>query len=310
MQSSNLGRLLIVLAPVALVVGGVFVVYRLWACCRRPAESTEPCRDGAAGVLVAGGVVFIGLLVPVLVGGDHFEWFRFYQPVWPLLPVPVYFLGRLMLSTWGHHLPAKPYWRYIRSGVVMALILAGLAAVDREAWRGVGKARMVQEFVLARDGRELGALLTEVHADLPSVGSIAVGGVQYAYRGPVIDLMGLNNVEMARHPGDRRGIKNHAAFSAEVFYRQLPYITVPIVMQAEPDLDEAGWRRKLAFYVDHRWIIQPLKGLPKEERFRSLYTLAAVRLDRAGETRWLAGYYRNDYVETLRQAGQHVLVTL
>ena len=42
------------------------------------------------------------------------------------------------------------------------------------------------------------------------------------YEGPIVDLLGLNNVAMAHSPGERRGRKNHAAFNRDVFYRQAP----------------------------------------------------------------------------------------
>ena len=85
------------------------------------------------------------------------------------------------------------------------------------------------EFDLARGGRELGHQLNEL---LPadkniSLGLITTGGIGYTYRGPLLDLMGLNNVLMGHSPGERRGNKNHAAFNASVFFQLSPDVVDP-----------------------------------------------------------------------------------
>jgi len=64
--------------------------------------------------------------------------------------------------------------------------------------------------------------------DFPSVGVILAGGVGLKYNGNVIDVMGLNNLEMAHTPGDRDGKKNHAAFNPDVFLSQLPDLFNPM----------------------------------------------------------------------------------
>ncbi len=309
MRSATPTRIFVLLAPIALATGGMLLLVQLWRCWRTGSSQDDTQGEIVGAVIAASGVSCIGLLIPVLVGGDHFEWFRFYQPIWPLLPVPVFFLMLFLVSRWVKFSMQARHGLYMNTIFLMVFLMAGLFAVDLPMWRKIRDARIVQEFVLARDGRELGGLLTEVHADLPSVGSIAVGGVQFGYRGSINDLMGLNNVEMARHPGDRRGIKNHAAFSAEVFYRQLPEIVVPIIMRPEEELDAGGWRKALAFYVNHRWILLPLRNLPREARFQQKYVLAVVRRQ-TGQGPWLAGYYRRDYIEHVHRAGLHEVLVL
>jgi len=43
------------------------------------------------------------------------------------------------------------------------------------------------------------------------------GRVGLKYQGNTVDLMGLNNILMGHSPGDRKGIKNHAAFNKMFF---------------------------------------------------------------------------------------------
>ena len=56
---------------------------------------------------------------------------------------------------------------------------------------------------------------------------IAVGGFGLKYQGNTVDLMGLNNILMGHSAGDRKGIKNHAAFNKDVFYKLNPDMLLP-----------------------------------------------------------------------------------
>jgi len=259
------------------------------------------------GLLTASIMAVIGLAVPVIVGGDHFVWFRFYQPIWPLLILPVYYVLSLLLQAVCSRFPRFQ----AANGISMAVVLiVSIVSLYQHTGRwNVESDRFVQEFVLAADGRKTGELINTIHPDLPGVGAIAVGGIQYAYKGDIIDLMGLNNVQMARHPGDRKGIKNHAAFSKEVFYLQRPEIVVPIELR-QSDVDENQWRQILAFYVNHRWILNPLRGITKDREFLDQYTLTVVSRKDHDPERRIVGWYRNDYVKTLLQNPELNVVTL
>lgn len=254
----------------------------------------------------------VGLLVPVLVGGDHFTWFRFYQPVLPLLIVPAWCALRLGADAVARRAPDARRNALAWASCALAIPLAFLLKPDADAWRAIGKCRLVPEFVLAREGRDLGDALNRVFdgETLPAVGAIAVGGIQYAYRGPVNDLMGLNNVEMAHHPGDRKGIKNHAAFSKEVFYRQRPDVMIPIAMPGGPDFTPEQAAPELARYLDNRWVLEPLQGLTREPAFLELYTLAIVNRRDRPAGRWIAGFFRNDYLELLRAQDMYAVATV
>ncbi len=69
---------------------------------------------------------------------------------------------------------------------------------------------------------------------MPSVGVTGAGGFKYGGSSPVVDLLGLNFVEMAHSSGDRKGDQGHAAFDKDVFYRNAPDIMLP---------HKLGWSR-------------------------------------------------------------------
>ena len=67
----------------------------------------------------------------------------------------------------------------------------------------------------------------------PSVGVVAVGGFALNYQGETIDLMGLNNTIMGHSPGNRVGVKNHAAFNKDIFYQLDADLLLPKLVDNE-----------------------------------------------------------------------------
>lgn len=264
----------------------------------------------AAFIYAAG--LCAGLLAPVLVGGDHFDGFRFYQPIWPMLIIPPLLLSHMILDRLAQH-AANRMWRPLRAAVLIAIIAALFWGCfpQIQRWKDVPRARLVDEFRLAREGRELGHALNRVFKEpFPAVGAIAVGGIKYTYRGAINDLMGLSNIEMAHHPGERKGIKNHAAFSKEVFYRQRPEVMIPIALP----LDAADFINRpppdeLARYVRNRWVLEPLQGLPRDAEFRAVYTLCLVSRADMQAPESIGAFLRHDFLELLRSNTNYVIAT-
>lgn len=313
-------------AAIAVIFLCVFVVWTLVSFTRtnaRDIHSTGGVAEGRGGfpkavpmpaltAMIASTAAFVGLLVPILVGGDHFTWFRFYQPVLPLLIVPAWCALRLAAGAIARRVPDARRNALAWSAYALLVPLAWFLRPDTDAWNAVGRCRLVPEFVLAREGRDLGDALNRVFESgaAPSVGAIAVGGIQYAYRGPINDLMGLNNVEMAHHPGERKGIKNHAAFSKEVFYRQRPDVMIPIAMPGGHDFTPQQAAPELARYLNNRWVLEPLQGLTREPAFLELYTLAIVNRRDQPSNRWIAGFFRNDFLELLRAQDMYAVAAV
>ncbi|NIR46707.1 MAG: hypothetical protein GWN99_20080 [Gemmatimonadetes bacterium] len=270
---------------VAMAIGTVvYGALRLRPCLRRPASRSCTVDMSALAVSI---VVLVGIAVPVLEGGEHFVLFRFYQSIWPLIVVPPVLLGARLAGALGERLPSHPVVRV--SGLLGATLLFVLS--NRASWAGLAVEDIQIEFRYAQLGREIGGYLNDAFpAQPPAVGVIATGGFAYAYEGETVDLMGLNLTAMAHHPGDRRGLSGHAAFSPEVFYRLQPEIVVPWLVPSPEALPP---------YYTFSWFVLPLKGIQTQDRFRRLYRLAVIRPASAPAGLLLSGFFRRDYLAKL-----------
>lgn len=164
--------------------------------------------------------VFALFLSPILAGGDHFAYFRFFQPVWPLLCVMlVSVVARFFVPF--RRSPSGFDWPCVI--LLFAFVLFSIFSSFRKwrqspGWPQFSPIR--QEFSIAETGRNDGRMLSGMFDGLPEkpiLGVVSAGGIARTYRGRIVDLMGLNNVAIAHHSGDRVGIKNHAAFEPEIF---------------------------------------------------------------------------------------------
>lgn len=243
---------------------------------------------------VVSAVVLIGLAVPILEGGDHFRLYRFFQPIWPLLVLPAVVLIQVGLVRWAPQAFLAALQRL--QLLVLVLLIAAFATANAITWNDFKNDLVQYEFRLATRARAIGENLNRTFAEtgLPSVGVVVAGGVGYTYEGEVVDLMGLNLVEMAHEPGDRVGIKNHAAFNKDVFWRLQPDIMLP-----QTELSE----RRIPNYEGTFWYAVPLKELPSDPEFRGAYRPAAVRRKgRLGDV-FIIGIYRRDYLRELAASG-------
>jgi hypothetical protein len=243
-----------------------------------------------------------GLLVPVLSGGDHFGGFRFYQPVYPLLLLTLVNLAERVAVA---YVPARATARLDRRATlaVSALALGLCVALQMFAWLSADPSALVErEFQIAAAGRRLGERATTVFAPqhrLPSIATITVGGLKYAYDGEVVDLMGLNDTRMAHNGGDRVGVRSHAAFEVRTFHELQPDILVPMVQSG----DTMAAMEKPDPFVD-----RVLKGLLQEPYFRARYELAEVRRTGTGEHATFAAWYERGFLTELARSGEFEVV--
>lgn len=280
------------------VPAALWGAFRLFSLLRRGERAAESgtSRLPDLPLAVVSCVVLIGLAVPILEGGDHFRLYRFFQPIWPLLVLPAVALAETALLRWA----PQPFIASLRrlQLLVLVLLAAVFATANAITWSDLPNDLVQYEFRLATRARAIGENLNRTFAEtgLPSVGVVVAGGVGYTYEGEVVDLMGLNLVEMAHEPGDRRGIKNHAAFSKEVFWRLQPDIMLP-----QTELSE----RRIPNYEGTFWYAVPLKELPSDPEFRQAYRPAAVRRKgRPGDV-FIIGIYRRDYLRELVMSGAY-----
>ena len=175
-------------------------------------------------------MLFIGivnLFIPIVSGGDHFGLARFYQPL-----IPVMLLPMMHMRFWEQYLPVfdpqksfKPFLVGIFVCVLYWMPLNWILGKNDNQFYQVRRGHSVlqYDFILASENRQVANRLNSFFKQPPVVGVIATGGFGYAYKGKTIDLMGLNNVTMAH--ADRikvGGIKNHNSFSKRVFFEQHP----------------------------------------------------------------------------------------
>ena len=159
-------------------------------------------------------------ITPILTGGDHFKLSRFYQPQYPLFCI-------LVISTF---LPCVKFDGTKLQKVIICLeglfflmttwsltfswmYALGLESLGRES-------EIKYEFTLAKEGMEDGRAFSYIFRDMtprPVIGVICAGGIARTYDGRIEDLMGLNNLMVAHSQGERKGVKNHAAFEVYLF---------------------------------------------------------------------------------------------
>jgi len=256
----------------------------------RTRPQREPASRDAALVVASATLLAVGLAIPIAEGGDHHGLFRAYQPIWPLLPVPAWF-GLALLR-------ARSDERRTRIEFSFAAMLALLAlfyAAQRHPWHDHVNDAIAGEIRHGGSERARGDHLNRVFADVapPSIGVNLAGGVAYRYRGEVFDLLGLNDVRMAHAPGDRRGVRDHAAFDAQVFWTHPPDWMLPSI--AGSDFELPCFQPVPGSFTD---IV--LSGLIRDDVFRSRYVPGSGRRPGGPE---VYGFIERGAFERLQRSG-------
>lgn len=238
-------------------------------------------------------VTLTGMLGPVLTGGDHFPQFRFYQPLWPIIPMLYIKFIDQVLESKKEAISIAPVWR----GVSLAGMGALIAIFPNTTWlslaqyqRSVDNFRLGMEFFYADEGTGIATALNQLFpTQPPSTGVIGIGGFALTYSGQTVDLVGLTSVAMAHAPGDRFGFKNHAAFNPEVFFQLRPQLVLPSYAYSRATLSiKRIW---------DPWDFGVLKGVFATTRFWREYQPAIVSNGRV----WIAAYVARDYLQELSQ---------
>jgi len=209
--------------------------------------------------------VLVGMLLPVLMGGDIFGAFRFFQPVWPLLVIVLFYL-----------LPER-WWLVESQSHIFVVCVTALIVFTTTHWLrwpslSEDRARVGHLYELSDRGMQTGAYLEQLFASrragLPTVSWSAAGG-KIGYAGNVLDTMGLNFTPMAHHDGDKKGTRGHAAFDKDVFWL---YATDLF----EPTLCPRNAPPVNRYKNENNWIFEIYRGLPGDERFQSEYSFVAI----------------------------------
>jgi arabinofuranosyltransferase len=226
------------------------------------------------------------LALPVLVGGDHFKLSRFYQPAWPMLCLVLTLCAVQILSSPRFARLRAREWAAPAAVACLAVLLSFTSYKD--SWLRIARygSPIEPEFSICADGKKNGEALDAVFADptrpAPTIGVIAAGGIARTYRGPIIDLMGLNYAYIAHYPGDRVGVKDHAAFQKAAFYN----IPVDILVSSP----EYGWAEYL------------FKGLFHDPKFVSEWRYGVVYKTTAPSLQYTA-FYSDKFIQSIRHRG-------
>ena len=230
-------------------------------------------------------IVLIGLLVPIWTGGDHFKLFRFYQAVWPILLLPTFAL----LDLQGKQIPRN------QQNVLLIIVIFLFLILPHANWfQSKALNEITPEFKIAETGQQVGTQLSIMFTQKqPSIGVITAGGISYTYEGHVIDVMGLNNAQMAHTAGLRYGKKNHAAFNQEIFFKQLPQLFLPEIVSGNVAITNGCPQQSGDLLT---WPNSVLNGMLSEKIFWQKYTRGVI-------DQTLLSYIDKNYLNTLSEHG-------
>jgi len=251
------------------------------------------------GRFCIGSATLAGILLPVLMGGDIFGAFRFYQPIWPLLILTVLLLP---LPDWFKKWNPKNNSRWVIA--VIALCIFTMAHDIR--WPSVSedRGRAGHLYELTHRGILTGQYVQEIFSPdqgnaLPTIGASAAGGYKMGYPGTVIDTMGLNFTPMAHHSGDKKGERGHASFSKEIFW-QYPADLL------EPTLCPVSKAPTNHYNNPGNWVFEIYQHLPIDSKFTDAYRFAAIEAPASGG--WLCTYIKRDLLQSIQDQGRYQVV--
>ncbi|WP_425082774.1 hypothetical protein [Ruegeria profundi] len=157
-----------------------------------------------------------GFIVYTILGGDHFGSYRFmiylYPLSIPLASIAIVNILKTNPSSFGK--------------VVFLLTIVGYTGIALKVFRETN-GYLRNELRIAEIHLDIGNELAELH-NLPSLATIAAGGIKMGYPGMVYDVLGLNWTEMAHSAETSTDVpKNHGSFSSTIFWKANPEIAFP-----------------------------------------------------------------------------------
>lgn len=217
--------------------------------------------EGAAGSLICAAALFGFFATYAMLGGDHFIYWRMYQPVLPVLLVaPSLAVGAIAAFVHDRTTEAR--------SVVVALALVAVLGLTAIAYGDFRRERFLlrSNFALVEQGVSFGRLMNEL-APGTVIGVGPAGGIALSYDGPIRDLFGLNWVEMAHANPLKSGLSGHSSFDRDVFWADPPDMVAEFNRPCRRD--DWSWAFSLTEVV-------VFKGLFLEPAFQKRY--APVRI--------------------------------
>lgn len=247
----------------------------------------------------------ISIGIPVMLGGDHFLFARFYQPFFP-----VYYLLFFNINFYRNHLLSSYQWKgrsLVLPAYLLALLLVPYIYLNSNthllSFRKSPPPLKI-EFEIADLGRENGEKLNLLfkRIGLPSVGISEAGGFGYTYNGRSLDLLGLNSTLVA-HATDKSltGVKNHSAFSKNAFYQMQPDVffahsRTSFFVQSPEQVEEEQ---------DMRFSTEVYRGIFSEDKFKQLYEQVLIQ-DPESQLSFVT-YCHKNFINTLQQHNYSII---
>lgn len=244
----------------------------------------------------------LAFILPILSGGDHFGSYRFYQILYPLL-FSVFSAAIIELNR-NIRFDFSFFTKHYSKRIVFSVACVFYGILIQPNWlKAPSESNLYYEFTIADQGRNTGMVLNSLFSkehQLPDIGVITAGGIGFIYKGPLRDLMGLNDPLMAHLSKDRKGLKNHAIFDKTIFFKNPPKLMIP--NEWKPTLHDPGYSNEL--YSAGGFNNQALKNLFFTKEFNRLYNLAAIS-DSMSNTGIIA-FIRRDYLNYLQLKGYSI----
>jgi arabinofuranosyltransferase len=265
--------------------------------------------DKAQALLLT--VVACTLVLPVLTGGDHFIFARFYQCMLPLT-----YASALNFTFWNAHLGRFAITGKLPRTLLTLAACFGIFFIAKSTWYDFTTAekyiavRVSPEFYHARNGRTIAEKENETFAGcsrFPSVGILAAGGFAYSYEGNTIDLMGLNSTLMAHASPVKHGFRNHASFDVNTFWKLMPDM-VGTFYGGEVITDTATFilPENTDYFRNGQFIYKAYKQLFDYPRFIETYVPALLRSKK--NDYYIFAYYNRAFLDSLDKKCFEVIV--
>jgi hypothetical protein len=249
---------------------------------------------------------FTGITIHIVEGAEHFNGFRMYQPIYPI----IYFLYLFPIV----YVTKKVSLQYI----YLFLIAAGLWITKNiyQNWLYFKNSQNLygpvanyqfsisNEFHIAANERENGKNLSIIFVDsLLTIGYGSAGGIAYAYKGNIIDMMGLNNTLMAHANNIKEGPEGHKSFDKETFYELAPEILMAQALKT----NSINLQRTNDYYTNpSMWDNIIFKNIFNDSNFKDEYQLAEI-INKDFPEYGCVGYCRKDYVNYLNNQPKFIV---
>ena len=189
-------------------------------------------------------LIFLSFFIALVVGGDHFGLYRFFQPF-----IIIYAL--LFLYTINDLKINKNYV------FILAILISTITSNNNfyKIYKSKYSPAKIEWTIVAINKNQALFLNRMFDNKLPKIGVLAAGAMAYNYNGFSIDLLGLNNVLMARSQKNPIGPKNHASFNKEIFYKQKPDIIIANIITKSNEnikvpMSLGSWEKRLLNNID------------------------------------------------------------